>query len=310
MIVYSDGSRIDGKNTAAAAWCENNQHFSSYQLGKETKYGIFEAKFVGLVQALCLAKHSYISTTRQITLIMENQGVVRDMSHKKTSSSALTHKTEAIRLIKDIESLAPRIRIALRWCPGHAGIKGNERADQLATTAAKKPLPKDKATKPTFASFRAAVKEWANAATIRSYSTQDVKSLGHEPHPREHLNALTSLKNEHSVSTITQLRTGHIPLFSYLFRRNLRTDPTCACGTGPENVEHFLFLCPLHAEPRLDLQAELDELDVPFNKTALFHPSALEPLANFTSSTWRLQSRWDWALINNEQSPEGLAPPK
>lgn len=309
VIVYSDGSRIEGKNTAAAAWCANTKHFSSHQLGLASEYGIFEAEFVGLTCALQLAKHSILSTTRQITVVLDNQGVVKDMSHKQTSSSALTLKTTAFNIMKEIEVLAPRIKVALRWCPGHEGVEGNERADQLATSAAKKPLPKNHANKTTFSSFRAAIKEWAKKAAIDSYTPQDIKRLGHHPHPKEHLDALSSLKNKHSISSITQLRTGHIPLFSYLFKRNLRADSTCACNTGPETVEHFLFLCPLHEEPRQDLRRELDELDISFNRTALHHPKALEPIANFTSSSWRLESRWDWAEVQNEATPKGMKPP-
>lgn len=142
IIVYSDGSCIEGKNTAASAWCANNQNFSSCQLGSETEFGIFEAEYVGLIQALRLAKHFIQPSTRQITLILDNQGVVKDMSHKKTSSCALSHKIAATQLIKDIELIAPRLKTALRWCPGHVGIEGNKRVDKLATTAAKKKLEK------------------------------------------------------------------------------------------------------------------------------------------------------------------------
>lgn len=194
VIAYSDGSRIDKKNTAAAAWCENTKHFSTHQLGKEIKYGIFEAEFVGLVLALRLLKYSITGSTRQATIVLDNQGVVKDMSTKKTSSCALTHKKEATTLIKEIKDLSPRVKIALRWCPGHAGVKGNEEADKLATTAAKKPLPRHHTDRPTFGSFRAAIKVWAEKMTKASYSPQDVKRLGHEPHSREHLKALTEMK--------------------------------------------------------------------------------------------------------------------
>lgn len=179
VIVYSDGSRIEGKNTAASAWCGNNKHFSSHQLGLASEYGIFEEEFVGLTCALRLAKHSILSSTRQITVILDNQGVFKDMSHKKTSSSALTLKTTAFNIVKEIKALAPTIKIALRWCPGHEGVEGNERADQLAMSAAKKPLPKDHTNKPTFSSFRAAIKDWAKAAAIESYTPQDIQRLGH-----------------------------------------------------------------------------------------------------------------------------------
>lgn len=83
IIVYSDGSRIQERNTAAAVWCENNEHSVITQLGKELEYGIFEAEFVGLMLALRLAKHSFQVTTQRVTLVLDNQCVVKDMSTKK-----------------------------------------------------------------------------------------------------------------------------------------------------------------------------------------------------------------------------------
>lgn len=43
IIVFSDGSRIEEQNTAAAAWCENTGHHSTQQLGKATEYGVSQA---------------------------------------------------------------------------------------------------------------------------------------------------------------------------------------------------------------------------------------------------------------------------
>lgn len=145
--------------------------------------------------------------------------------------------------------------------------------------------------------------EWAEKTSIKQYTQQDIKRLGHQPQPKQHLKALSNLKNKHSISSITQLRNGHIPLFQYLHKRNIRADPTRACGTGIENVEHLLFMCPIHDEHRQNLQRELSELDIPFNRTVLHYPAALEPIGNYMSLTWRLRSRWDWAEINNETTP-------
>lgn len=124
IIVYSDGSRIQGKNTAAVVWCENNKHSSTHQLGNKTDHGIFEAYFAGLNLALQLAKQFFLITTRQITLVLDNQGVVKDMANKKTSSWALNKKIEAINTIKEIEDIAPHFKLALRWWTGSKGVRG------------------------------------------------------------------------------------------------------------------------------------------------------------------------------------------
>lgn len=309
LVIYSDGSKVEGRNTAAAAWCENTEHCNTHQLGKETEFGIFEAEYQGFILALQLMKHSFQRTTRQATIVLDNQGVVKDMATKKTTSKALSHKTEAIELIRQVWVSAPHVRITLRWCPGHKGIVGNERADKLANTLAKKPLPPSHKGKSTPESFRAAIKAWAEKESSKNYSPQDLKRLGHDPQSQKHTTALNKLKNKHSVSSITQLRTGHIPLFQYLAKQNLRPDPTCVCGTGLENVDHFLFLCPLHEEQRAELIRELDDLNLPLDRTILNYPDAFEPIANYTSSTWRLQSRWDWAEIHHEAVPKGKLPP-
>lgn len=156
-----------------------------------------------------------------------------DISTNKTSSHSLTHKIEATRSINEIQDLVSSIKVTLRWLPGHKGHKVKSRADQLATTTEKKKLSNNHDDKPTCTSFRAAVKAWAEKANLEMYTQQDIKRLGNQPHPGQHLQSLKALKKEPSTSTITQLRTGHIPLFQYLFSRNLRTDPTCTCGTGP-----------------------------------------------------------------------------
>lgn len=140
FIIYSDGSKIEGKNTAAA-WCENSGHCSTHKLGHESEYGIFKAEYMGFILALQLMKQSFQVTTRTVNIILDNQGVVKDLAKKKTSSRALSHKITATEHIRKVWTIAPHVKISLRWCPGHQGIIGNKTADKLANVAAKKPVP-------------------------------------------------------------------------------------------------------------------------------------------------------------------------
>ena len=70
---------------------------------------------------------------------------------------------------------------------------------------------------------------------------------------------LNLLTRKHS-STILQLRCGHFPLNSYLYKFNrVESDRCQACiehhedGSPPKPINHFIFDCPAHHEAREDL---------------------------------------------------------
>ncbi|KAI0743015.1 hypothetical protein C8Q80DRAFT_1107945 [Daedaleopsis nitida] len=50
---------------------------------------------------------------------------------------------------------------------------------------------------------------------------------------------------------LIQLRSGHAPLASHLYRIGKATSPLCpACRLEPESVKHFLLACPRFAATR------------------------------------------------------------
>ena len=51
-------------------------------------------------------------------------------------------------------------------------------------------------------------------------------------------------------------------LNAHLFHSNLVPSPRCACGTGVEDVFHYLYNCPFYDLPREMLMFELDELGI------------------------------------------------
>ncbi|KAG0147755.1 hypothetical protein CROQUDRAFT_91084 [Cronartium quercuum f. sp. fusiforme G11] len=117
------------------------------------------------------------------------------------------------------------------------------------------------------------------------------------------------LKNKHSIATITQLRSAHIPLFSYLSSRALMSSPDCKSNAGPETADHFLFICLIHSHHRLKLKDIIEKLKIPFNKSILHDPEAFPAVADFVGNTWRLKSRWEWAETNLERTPTDQEPP-
>ncbi|KAG0142156.1 hypothetical protein CROQUDRAFT_97874 [Cronartium quercuum f. sp. fusiforme G11] len=109
--------------------------------------------------------------------------------------------------------------------------------------------------------------------------------LCHQPQPKKILKGLIGIPNKHSIPTITQLRSGHIPLFQYLHSRHLLQNPDCACNAGSETVDHVLFIGSCHTQPRLKLKAAINELEILFNRSILHNPDAFPAVANFVSDS-------------------------
>ena len=57
-------------------------------------------------------------------------------------------------------------------------------------------------------------------------------------------------RSRSTTAKLTQLRTGHCGLNSYLHRFNITESAECECGEGKETHEHFLLVCKRYIEDR------------------------------------------------------------
>ena len=74
-----------------------------------------------------------------------------------------------------------------------------------------------------------------------------------------------------------QLRVCLSPLKYHKKRHNFldTTDDRCDCGNSPENLTHFLFDCPLHAEHRLEIRNTVENILRPKNLSHLIENTEL-----------------------------------
>jgi len=74
----------------------------------------------------------------EVMVATDNQAALQAYDVRKpTPGSYLVE--DARKLIREIESKWPRVKLKLQWVPGHEGIEGNEKADTEAKRAAKGP---------------------------------------------------------------------------------------------------------------------------------------------------------------------------
>ena len=84
-----------------------------------------------------------------------------------------------------------------------------------------------------------------------------------------------------SSSQIFRLQTGHYRLNSHMQRIGLHNTGVCAKCNVPEDVVHYLFVCPKYNYQRSILKKELKKLNVKFTLQILFYPRATLSLSNF-----------------------------
>ena len=154
------------------------------------------------------------------------------------------------------------ININFVWIPGHAGIKGNEEADQLAKNALyfknidiNLPLSITEAMSNINSYFRTLWQiEWENSEKGRHYYNLQPSVLSS--------NIFTSFPRQVHV-ILFRLLSGHIPLNFHLHRFGLHETGLCNhCLFAEETIDHFLFQCDMFRDEREVYYRNLSSLGV------------------------------------------------
>ena len=97
-------------------------------------YEVFDAELLGVVRALQVAEK--VGDQRPIPILLDSQAAIARLRHTQPGpGQALAIQAHAIARRLHARGRQPTVQ----WVPGHAGVEGNERADQVAKQAANKP---------------------------------------------------------------------------------------------------------------------------------------------------------------------------
>lgn len=110
---------------------------------------------------------------------------------------------------------------------------------------------------------------------------------------------------------MTQIRSGHCPLNSYLFRFKSVDSPNCTFCDHPEDVEHLLLNCRKFARLRRSLAQATKDLGVNMTRKALLtSPASFEAVATFCRISHRFYHARHKAFIPPQIPPPGQPPPR
>jgi hypothetical protein len=154
-----------------------------------------------------------------------------------------------------LQNLSQSNVVELVWVPGHLGIEGNEKADELARTGSGTPLCGPEPCLPIPAKMvQFQTKEWATKT--HSLKWQDTIGCNQSKNwlirPRLKNTQYFLGLSRNQLRLVLSLITGHCKLNSHLHKMGLHPEPKCErCHLEAETAEHFICRCPCRTQLRI-----------------------------------------------------------
>ena len=234
---------------------------------------------------------------REVSIYTDNQAAITALTTDSLGSARhivdMVHKRHRMLAARHSEA-----RVMVHWIPGHAGVRGNERADRNAKRAARSDIsPTDKLP----ACLRKSLPV-SKAATRRQYNKRLMEAVIHmwkaslrstkvakidTPFSLSRFRKLVGDLLKSQIATLVRLRTGHIALNQHLHCIGKADTPVCLCyQRADETVHHFLIHCPAHVAARRALSDVLGR-DAANMQKLLSKANALPHLFTFIGATGR-----------------------
>jgi ribonuclease HI len=245
IIWYSDGSKTD-KGTGSGMYCEQLKIERSEKLCNHST--VMQAETLAI--KLCAQATSSLNiSNRNIFIFSDSQASIKALG----KYTCTTHTVKEC--IEELNILGSNNNLTIAWVPGHSGIPGNDRADELANIGANledisvlTPLPetiKNLGNKERGENlFR---DRWNDHTGIKH------SKMMMEPFKKAS-NHLVRMKRKDLRVTIGML-TGHGCLRKFLYRIHKSDNPYCLqCNEDiEEDMKHWLCECPAFIETRQNI---------------------------------------------------------
>jgi ribonuclease HI/exonuclease III len=241
--VYTDASSRNGCTSIGVHWPGHRKFDTGLAIGTPPTADAFHGELEAIKRATEIIRERVARpAVKPVT--------IRIVSDCKRALQAIGNPTyqrrQAIQEIYTaIETLRRKnIHLSFRWTPAHAGVRGNELADELAAEqTSPSPYPGPKGPIAHQPLLQKDTVQWQHVrATFQNkpygkwIKTLDRALPGR--HTRKLYDSLTSTQ----AAVLAQMRSGYCRLNGYLHKIQAVDSGLCQCG-APETVSHFLLEC-------------------------------------------------------------------
>ncbi|KAL0858961.1 hypothetical protein ABMA27_010821 [Loxostege sticticalis] len=244
--IFTDGSKIEGKVGAALSLWKGETEIRNQKFCLSAYCTVYQAELL----AICKATGVILKgREKSYGLYSDSMAALETIVNHGSLHPLAVETRENLR-----KAFIQGKDVSLFWIKAHAGLLGNERADDLAKEAAltSKRKPDYDRCPVSFAkrTIRArSIVKWADR-----YKTGNTASTTKTFFPDASA-AYKIVRQIKPAGPIVQILTGHGGFSHYLHRFKCKDSPSCTCDpTIDQTVTHLLTSCPIYARQRYDFE--------------------------------------------------------
>ena len=238
LQIYTDAAKAeDGKVTTAYHIPEIGVHYSC-RITDNTS--VDTAELIAIQQSIRWIKENeendHLSRERKIVILSDSQTALRTLKNPKKENTALAN--ESLRMINEIN----KNETSISWIPGHAGIEGNEKTDEIAKKALRKNFI-EKTITPGDSEAYKEIEKMVESEWQQQWTSNKNGAFFRKIQPTIGRKTSYSNKNRKKEVSITRLRFGKTRLNEYMHKIGLHQDGKCNTCKVAETVEHYVMEC-------------------------------------------------------------------